>query len=393
MSSNQNDFNGNTICKDFKDFIQRILDSMPFFIKIVVFSTIILYLLNIFFPCISFCLADIPYYTLFYLNLWRLITTSFMTTGILSIIFSLLFWYSDAVRLEKEIGTIKYMLIFLMNTLFIQILYCLLLLILSLFIQNTFLLKMKITFKGASNSGLWPIAMCDLTLLCLNNPERPMRLFIFPCVVRAKYYPILLFLIFSIISGIDYESLCAIGFGYLYHYFLKNKLYISNVFVVKVENFMLFRWMKNKKGFVNLGGTNLQELENNMVHVAHERNVHITVKPTVNGKVFKAFKGKGIAVGGSVENIRKDNIVNNISSSSDSRSTNSSSDNKSVNSNSDNSNVYSSSDNKSNDNNDKSKNKDKNNEINYSNLTVSSSVDMLNSSDSRLELNSSEQKP
>ena len=324
MSSNINS-NNNNICKDFKDFIIRIIDSMPFFIKIVVFSTLILFLLNIFIPYISFYLADIPYYTLFYFNLWRLITTSFMTTGILSIIFSLLFWYEDAVKVEKEIGSIKYMLIFLMNTFFIQVLYCLLLLILSFFIQNTFLLKMKITFKGATNSGLWPIAMCDLTLLCLTNPEQPMRLFFLPCVVRAKYYPILLFIIFSIISGIDYESLCAIGFGYLYHYYLKNKLYISHIFAIKVENSFLFRWMKNKKGFVNIGAVTQIELQNNLVHLANDRKANITVKTTINGKEFNAFKGKGV-VAGSNESIQKDGCGE--SSTPDNRSTNTSSENR-----------------------------------------------------------------
>ena len=47
MNSNQNSLNGNNICKDCKEYFERLLNTMPFFIKIVVFSTIILYYMAI----------------------------------------------------------------------------------------------------------------------------------------------------------------------------------------------------------------------------------------------------------------------------------------------------------------------------------------------------------
>jgi membrane associated rhomboid family serine protease len=102
-------------CQDLKDKIKNIFDSMPLFIKIVLLSTIILYILNLFILYVALYLADIPYFTVYYCQIWRLITTPFITTGILSIIFSLLFWYKDAVKLERDIGTVKYILIFFMN--------------------------------------------------------------------------------------------------------------------------------------------------------------------------------------------------------------------------------------------------------------------------------------
>ena len=143
MNQNQNYQNG-SICKDFKEFLGRIINAMPLFIKIVVFSTIILYILNLFTQYVAFFLADIPYFTIFYIQIWRLFTTAFMTTNILSIIFSLYFWFKDAVKLEKQIGTIKYMLIFLMNSICIQIIYCILMFLLSLIIQSSFVLEMKV---------------------------------------------------------------------------------------------------------------------------------------------------------------------------------------------------------------------------------------------------------
>ena len=109
MNSNQNsiynDFNCEQMYKDCKQGISSIINGMPFFIKIIIFSTLIFYVINLFTPYISFVLVDIPYYTILHFQIWRLFTTPFITTGLLSIIFSLLFWYRDAVKQEQEKGT------------------------------------------------------------------------------------------------------------------------------------------------------------------------------------------------------------------------------------------------------------------------------------------------
>ena len=345
MNPNQNNrLNTGDMCTDCKNFIGNIFNSMPFFVKIVISSTIILYLINFFVPYVALFLADIPYFTVYRIQLWRLFTTPFITTGLISVIFSIILWYSKASRLEKEIGTIKYMLIFFMNSFFIQILYCCLMLLFSLIIRSQIPMKMKVTQYGVRNEGIWPILLCDITLLCLSNPEENMKFRFFPCVIKAKYYPLILFLIFTIISGfvIDFENLCGIGFGFLYHYFLKNKLQISNNLATKLANSFLCRWMKNKKGYVNVGGIGSFVLQNNLENV---RNVNIgnsSSSNNSNGKGFTAFKGKGVAVGGGdVTYVKRDNS--------------------------------------------------KNENTGYTNVTVSSS-DEINSSDSRIDLNNNSPK-
>ena len=204
MSSNQNsignDFNGSQICKDCRDGLNSLIDSMPFFIRIIVFSTLIFFIINLFTPIIAFYLVDVPYYTILRLQLWRLFTSPFITTSLVSIFFSLLFWFRHAIKLEQEKGTVKYMLTFFMNSFCIQTMYCILMLIISLIIQNPIMLRMKITMRGVINKGLWPILMCDLTLICLRNPESNMRFFFFPCNIKAKYYPFFFIWIFYFIK-------------------------------------------------------------------------------------------------------------------------------------------------------------------------------------------------
>ena len=311
MISNRNSLFRNNCCKNCKEFFERITNSMPLFIKFVLFTTLILYLLNSFMPFISFIFANIPYYTIYYFNLYRLITTSFITTNILSIIFSIYFWYQEAVKLEREIGTVKYMLIFLMNSFCIQLIYTLIMFLFSLFtVQSQSLLKKKITNLGLRNDGLWPILLCDLTLLCLSNPEEPQKFYFLPFSLKAKYYPIFLFIFFIIISGFTFnlEVLCGIGFGFLFHYYLKNKLLLSNNFATKIENSFLCKWMKKKKGFINIGGVRIPDLKNNLENV---RNISISERAGIAKGGFKAFKGKGIAIGGEEENKVNDNTNEN----------------------------------------------------------------------------------
>ena len=170
MNSNQNsfsnDFNFDQMYKDCKQGLNSIVNRMPFFIKIVVFSTLLFYLINLFTSYISFYLVNIPYFTIWDFQIWRLVTTPFITTSIINIILSLLFWYRDA----EEKGTIKYMLNFFIMSFFIQSLYCLLMLLITLIVQNTVILRLKLNTGTLENSGLWPILMCELTLLCLSNP-------------------------------------------------------------------------------------------------------------------------------------------------------------------------------------------------------------------------------
>lgn len=310
MESNKNFLLRNNFCRNCKEFFSRITNSMPLFIKLVLFITLFLYLSNLFIPFISFIFSNIPYYTIYYFNLYRLITTSFITTNILSIIFSIYFWYQEAVKLEREIGTVKYMLIFLMNSFCIQLMYTLIMFLFSLIIRSTKILNLKITNSGVRNDGLWPILLCDLTLLCLSNPEEPQKFYFFPFSLKAKYYPIFLFVFFTIISGfrVDLEVLCGIGFGFLFHYYLKNKLLLSNNYATKIENSFLCKWMKKKKGFIYIGGARMPELKNNLENV---RNISISERTGIAKTTFNVFKGKGLAVGGEEENKVDDNTNEN----------------------------------------------------------------------------------
>ena len=90
------------------------------------------------------------------------------------------------------------------------------------------------------------------------------------------------------------------AFAFLGHYYIKDKIEISNNFVLKVEESCFCRWMKNKKGFVSITNPGSPAIPVNLENVNNSSNSN-------NGNNFKAFKGKGVIVG-SDEHITRENV-------------------------------------------------------------------------------------
>ena len=93
-----------------------------------------------------------------------------------------------------------------------------------------------------------------MTLLCMSNQENPIKFLFFPCELKAKYYPFILFVIFTLLNGfkIDFQVICGVIYGVVYHYFLKNKLLFSDELGKKLENLFCFKGLRKFYGFISL---------------------------------------------------------------------------------------------------------------------------------------------
>ena len=91
----------------------NIFSKSPLFTKYYFLITIILYILNLKLPFISYYLINIPSFTIMKFQIWRLITSVFISTNILQIILAFLVWFRYASMLEKLSGTVKYAIYFL----------------------------------------------------------------------------------------------------------------------------------------------------------------------------------------------------------------------------------------------------------------------------------------
>ncbi len=284
--------------EDLKLKIGKIFSNIPLFIKCYFIITIVFYILNLKLTFISYYLINVPAFTILRFQIWRLITSVFITTNILQIILAFFVWVKYASLLETSLGTIKYTLIFLVNTFCIQVL--------NLIIYPFFSLVYKKSFnseiKSKKNSGLWGIVMCEMTLLCVSNPESPMKLLLIPYTVKAKIYPIILVLMFILVNylEIDVEVISGVIYGFIYFYYLKTKLQISDTFVQKLETNNGFKWLSNFKGFISV------------THISSGMPISIAKVSSIDNEQEK-LKGKGVVVAGSVyakkeeENLENEN--------------------------------------------------------------------------------------
>jgi len=268
-----------------KSNCRRLCEVIPLFIKTIVLITIAFYIINKFVFNISLYISNIPFYTFYKYQIWRLFTTSLMNTGIINILLSLLLWVKFGAILEDNIGTILYLLIFIINSTFIQIIYSVLILIISLIIKDKNILKYKIdSNNNVSNSGIWPYIICELTLLSLSNPNEKIKLFFFP-KIKTKFYPIIVFIIFALLNNpttTDLEVFCGIIYSFFYHFVIKNKLGVSRKFVRNLEN------SKCVKCFINCGGF-IRIKENKFVNYENKKERNVVVMSN-NTKDYEAFQ-------------------------------------------------------------------------------------------------------
>ena len=236
---------------------------------------------------ISYYLINVPAFTILKFQIWRLITSVFITTNIFQICLAFFVWVKYASLLETSLGTIKYTLIFLVNTFCIQVLNIIIYTFFSLLNKKSY----NSEIKSKKNSGLWGIVMCEMTLLCVSNPESPMKLFLIPYTVKSKIYPIILVLMFFLVNylEIDPEIISGVIYGFIYFYYLKSKLQISDTFVQKLESNQIFKWLSNFKGFISV------------THISSGMPISITKVSTIDNEQEKEkLKGKGVVVAGSV---------------------------------------------------------------------------------------------
>jgi membrane associated rhomboid family serine protease len=295
MNTNINSFNnfnsGNDSQGSAGDRIKASWAAIPIFVKIVVTLTVGFYILSWPFENFINIFVNIPAYTILKLNIWRAITSVFVTLNLLNIIFAFISWIPDAIRLENTIGTAKYAMNFMINATLINIFYIVLMFIFApLFGKGALMAK---------SAGLWPLIMAEITLLCLANPENPVALFFLPCQFAAKYYPWALLGLFTVMNAqsFQFDLLCGILYGYLYFYYLRNYLSFSNETISNWEQKFIFRHMKKFNGFIPLTQTSTNSAFTVIAPSAQQSASNIKVEQPKQHPVTTPFKGKGTVVG------------------------------------------------------------------------------------------------
>ncbi len=127
-------------------------------------------------------------------------------------------------------------MIFIRNTFLIEVLYTLIIGLISLILKNKNFLAKKINSKGCvRNCGFLPVIMCEITLLCICNPNTKVKFLSIPWEFKAKYYPFIWFLVFCCVNNYhnDIEIFTGIIYAFLYQWSLKHYLNIHLIVLLK----------------------------------------------------------------------------------------------------------------------------------------------------------------
>ena len=264
-------------------------------VKGIVAASVVLYLLNLItFGVISTFLSNITVYSISGFQIWRFITGNLMTTGLLSLLFALIFWVSDAVKIERMKGSAHYFIYFLIHSTIIQILYALLT---AMFTSS----KEKEEKIYYMSDGIWGFLMFEVTVLCLGYPEENIIILCIPYPIKAKFYPIILFVLFFILSGLQLDVFIGIGYGFLFKFFLEKFIVIPSSLIEKIEE-KLFVNFRDKPFFVKnseaTGSQNPFQGMNKNNQALYGENQGNESAEAGNDGGFRAFAGEGIAVGG-----------------------------------------------------------------------------------------------
>ena len=297
-NNNNNDNEKENFCLLIFTKLKIWFNSITFVVRIIVVISMILWSLDLItINNVSFCLANIPYYTIGYFQIWRLITGNLITTGLFNLLLAIIFWVSDGMIIEKEQGSVKYLIYFLIHTTIIQIIYTLL-----------YLLFIGISQKPNTiySSGLWSYILCEITINCLVSPNTKIYLLCIPYAIKAKFFPIIILFIFMIFGGFELGMLIGVIYGFLYGLFLQNILNIPDDKLMELES-KYFNSLSNCGGFIKKSETTISKQQPFIGNFTKNNNNEqdsdsYSDESDSNNfqnklKKFTPFMGKGITLG------------------------------------------------------------------------------------------------
>ena len=228
-----------------KNKFLHFLTSIPFFLRITISYSILNFFLFFFFQSISGLLINNSSKTLLQLQFWRLFSSPFITTNLIGLTFILYVWISDAKELERNNGSTRYFINFAVNSFFIQLIFVLLFTPVAWFFPN---------FDELNCSGIIPTIFCEISILCLANPNSRYSFAFTTFTIRNKYLPYLIALILGVLqmAYLLADIAASLLYAFIFYYFLRRYLILHDPFITQVEAFWPLNWLKTKHSYVSL---------------------------------------------------------------------------------------------------------------------------------------------
>jgi hypothetical protein len=165
------------------------------------------YMLCVSIIIISCAVGDMPYYTVMHFEIYRLLLSPLVGNSFLNVLILLYMFPTIAGRMENSLGSLSFLTLMGVITLFVNLFFNVVCLIL---------------YWGGSEPalfynccGFWTIVMALITMDCMFTPDVPRNLIIVS--IPGKYYPLVIYAIFSLLGGGNLLShAISVFFGYAY---------------------------------------------------------------------------------------------------------------------------------------------------------------------------------
>jgi membrane associated rhomboid family serine protease len=182
----------------------------PFVTRLMLASQVTCYILS-FLVDTQKVTANIPYFTVYYFQIYRILLSPLLCNRFLSLAIAFLSFSEPGRRLERSIG----------STAFLCLVTTLATLTNATYIIFAFLLceltgNKSLLYQQAS--GIWLVVFGIITIECHRAPpQSSRRLVFFP--VRVEYFPFALFAFFCFFTGtFEWSYIISIGIGYAHEY-------------------------------------------------------------------------------------------------------------------------------------------------------------------------------
>lgn len=183
----------------------------PTITRTVMTTQVVAYVVNIFFD-LSLGLGNIPVFTVYKFEIYRIFTSMFICTGFFSLFFAYFSFVPIGKRLERSTGSTEFGCLLLMIGAMTNALY----------IGFAYLLDSLIGVQYWTvipSFGLWNILFGVISMESTKAPQGSVRR-IFLFTVPTHYYPVGLWGFFSFLGGFSLSHLIslAVGYGFGYGY-------------------------------------------------------------------------------------------------------------------------------------------------------------------------------
>ncbi len=208
------------------DYYNRWMDTTPYVTRASMIGIVAIYIFSFIIDLTS-SLANVPYYAIFKIQLYRIILSPLVSNSILTIILIALFYPSMASRMENALGSTCFLCLICTLSILTNILFD---------VTSIMLFYMGVSSAiGFSCAGFWTVIFSLITIECMAQPELPRRMLFIPVDIPSKYFPLVLYAFFALFSGLELGFLIAIAVGYMYSKGFLDKFKLSSNYVDQLE--------------------------------------------------------------------------------------------------------------------------------------------------------------